>query len=283
MLFSDIKPYVRFARYLKLTNKTKFSAATPYDARLFYTKHGNGIIEVGNKKLEMKKGNLLLINPTVRYRLKTPADSVTYIAFNFDYTQSASHIQTPVIPAWGKNYNPKFLTEHVEFSDTPELNSFVYIPNIFTIDKTAENIINEHTKRLINYELKSSCLFSEILIEIIRHLQLPAGSDNTNINAVLDYIHNNFHMPLTNRDIAQKFSFHPNYLSQLVKTHTGLPMHKYLLQVRLTHASQLLESGNSSISKVAQKCGFSDVYHFSRYFKEVMKVTPSEFSKTSAK
>ena len=283
MLFSDIKPYVRYARHLKLTNKTKYSVATPYDARLFYTKNGNGIIEIGNQKFEMKKGTLLLINPAVRYHLKTPTDSVTYIAFNFDYTQSSSHIQTPIIPAWGKNYNPKFLTEHVEFSDTTELNDFVYLTNIFSIAKIAENIINEHTKRLINYQLKSNCLFTEILIEILRHLQLPASSNNTSINAVLNYIHDNYYLPLTNHDIAQKFSFHPNYLSNLIKKHTGLPLHKYLLLVRLTHASQLLESGNSSISEVAQKCGFSDVYHFSRYFKEVMNVTPSDFSKTSAK
>ena len=283
MLFSEIKPYVRFARYLKLTNKTTYPVTTPYDARLFYTKDGNGIIEIGNHKYEMKKGTLLLINSTVSYHLKTPTDFVTYIAFNFDYTQSASHIQTPIIPAWKKNYNPKLLTEYVEFFDTPELNSFVYIPNIFSINKTAENIINEHIKRLINYELKSSYLFSEILIEILRHLQFPVKSDNANINAVLDYIHNNYHMPLTNRDIAQKFSFHPNYLSQLIKIHTGLPTHKYILQVRLIHASQLLETENPSISKVAQKCGFSDVYYFSRYFKKVMKVSPSEFSKTSTK
>ena len=279
MLFNDIKPFVRFARYFSLTNETKCMPATPYDARLFYTKEGYGIINVSGQKFEMRKGSVLLINSAVPYHTKTPKEAVTYLAFNFDYTQSDRNKTIPIIPAWGDTFDKSKLIEHVEFSDKQQLNKFVYIQNIESIESIAEEIIKEHTKKLIDYELKSSYLLSEILVEIIRHSKIPATQDTTATKMVLDYIEKNYAEPITNLTLAEKFGFHPNYLSGLVKASTGLPMHKYLLQIRLLHAIELLETNALSISKVAQMCGFCDVYHFSRYFKSIMKISPSKFSK----
>lgn len=279
MLFSDIKPFVRFARFLKLTNKTKFSPATPYDARLFYTKEGAGVIEVMGQKFEMKKGSALLINSAVPYHTKTPKTSVTYLAFNFDYMQSANENALPVVPAWGDSFDEKKLTEHIEFSDKKQFNDFVYVPAINSIEYIAEEIIKEYAKKLINYELKSAYLLSEILVEIARHSEIPATQDTTATKMVLDYIEKNYASQITNLTLATKFGFHPNYLSSLIKASTGLPMHQYLLQIRLAHAIELLEINSFSITEIAEQCGFCDVYHFSRYFKSVMKITPSQFAK----
>lgn len=279
MLFADVKPFVRFARYLKLTNKTKYAPAIPYDARLFYTKDGSGAIEVMGQKFEMKKGSALVVNSAVPYHTKTPKSSVTYLALNFDFTQSHKDISFPIPPEWSDSFDEKKVTEHIEFTDKPQLNNFIYIPNIDSIEGKVEEIIKEHIKKLIDYELKSSFLFSEILVEIMRHSEIPATQNTTATKTVLDYIEKNYATQITNLTLAEKFGFHPNYLSSLIKASTGLPMHQYLLQIRLTHAIGLLESGALSVSEIAERCGFCDVYHFSRYFKSVMKISPSKFSK----
>ncbi len=281
MIFSDIKPFVRFARHFMLTTKTKYAPATPYDARLFYTKEGSGVIEVMGQKLKMEKGSALLINSAVQYHTKTPKASVTYLAFNFDYTQSGRDMSFPVAPAYGDSFYDEKLIEHIEFSDKPQLNKFIYIPNIEDIEPIAESIIEEHTKKLINCELKSSYLFSVLLVDIMRYLETPATQDTTATKEVLEFIQENYNLPLNNSSIAKKFGFHPHYLSTLIKASTGLPMHQYLLQIRLTHAVELLETHCFSINEIATKCGFCDVYHFSRFFKEKMKITPSQFLKDS--
>lgn len=279
MLFADIEPFVRFARYISLTNKIKYEPVTPYDARLFFTKEGSGFIEVMGQKFEMKQGSALVINSAVPYHIKTPKSHVVYLAFNFDYSKSAKDISIPVVPARRNSFDEKKLTEHIEFSDKKQLNDFLYIPNIANIEKKAEEIIKEQTKMLIGYELKSTYLLSEVLVEIIRHSEIPATQDTTVTKKVLDYIEKNYASPITNLTLAKEFGFHPNYLSSLIKASTELPMHQYLLQIRLTHAVRLLENGSLSVSEVAEQCGFCDVYYFSRYFKSVMKISPSQFTK----
>lgn len=57
----------------------------------------------------------------------------------------------------------------------------------------------------------------------------------------------------------------------------GISIHEYLIQLRLQEASTLLWKTELSISEVAGKLGYRDVYFFSRQFKSRMRVTPTEF------
>ena len=86
MLFNEIKPYVRFSRYLLLDAKSLYFPTYPCDARVFYTQKGSGQIEIEGNIYEMKEGSAVYINSGVKYHLKTPVKSVTYLAVNFDFT-----------------------------------------------------------------------------------------------------------------------------------------------------------------------------------------------------
>lgn len=53
-----------------------------------------------------------------------------------------------------------------------------------------------------------------------------------------------------------------------------------LLFIRLTEAKMLLSSTNMKVAEVAETCGFSNVYYFSRAFKKHIGMPPSEFART---
>ena len=126
MQLSHIRPYVRYARTLALSRTSSYPAYIPYDARLFYAMQGSVIITVGGHQIKMKKGAAILINSGVQYTLRSPSESVTYMAVNFDYTDENSSLTTPVNPATKKDYDPSKLISHVEFENEKEskLNSF---------------------------------------------------------------------------------------------------------------------------------------------------------------
>ena len=277
MLFSDIKPFVRFARYFPLDYSASFTPHIPYDARLFYAHDGHGAIELDGNIFRMEEGSVLIINSGIEYHIKTPENNVTYIAFNFDYTQSHNNIKVPVPPEIKSNFNPKNIIENVEFQDFKVLDSYIYIHNIDSIQKIAAKIVTEFTRKHIGYELKTSCMFAEILVECLRKAESEPSIQNNIANEVINYIHKNYNIPLTNIKIGGVFNLHPNYISKLIKQSTGVPLHKYILHVRLLHAIELLEIGTFSIGEIANKCGFCDVYYFSRYFKSAMNMTPSEY------
>ena len=53
----------------------------------------------------------------------------------------------------------------------------------------------------------------------------------------------------------------------------------YLLNLRVMKAVTLLETSGKNITEIAFDCGFQDSNYFSRQFKKVMDITPSEFQK----
>ena len=59
----------------------------------------------------------------------------------------------------------------------------------------------------------------------------------------------------------------------------GMPPIRYLTMLRLNASKKLLAETDQSIETIAQKCGFTDQFYFSRVFKRQCGVTPSEFRK----
>ena len=66
-------------------------------------------------------------------------------------------------------------------------------------------------------------------------------------------------------------------LYRKMKALTGLSPNRFIVDVRLKRAAQLLESQAYTISEVAYKVGFSDMHYFSTCFKRMFGMTPSEY------
>ena len=50
-----------------------------------------------------------------------------------------------------------------------------------------------------------------------------------------------------------------------------------MLRKRIARAKALLSRGEQPVIEIALQCGFSDQSHFSKTFRQVVGVTPSEF------
>ena len=279
MLFCDIKPFIRFARYMTLNGSSSFLPRVPCDARFFYTVGGKGEITVDGKDIYMNKGDVLIINSGIEYRIMPPEEYVGYIVFNFDFTWEHSYITAPVPPVLPKNFLPESITEHTTFSDFAAADRYVHIQSIEAVQKRAAKIVREYTEKKIAYELKASCIRAEILADCMRRTEIQTPDFGSVADKVINYLQKNYNRPLTNIEIGSMFGLHPNYISKLIKQVTGIPLHRYILHVRLLHAIELMESGTGSIGDIALSCGFCDIYYFSRYFKSVMKMPPSEYIK----
>ena len=117
MKFFDIKPFIRYARLMKVTADTVYPYYRPYDSRLFYVKEGEGEIELNGQTIHMTKGSVVIISAGYEYLVKAPENSITYIAFNFDFTQNAASHQTPVIPADSKSFKSENILDRTFFED----------------------------------------------------------------------------------------------------------------------------------------------------------------------
>ena len=70
-----------------------------------------------------------------------------------------------------------------------------------------------------------------------------------------------------------------SYFLRLFKETHGISPKRYIIRLKINYACDLLRLEQYTVSQVAEMCGFSDVYFFSRQFKEYMGITPRDFVK----
>lgn len=82
-------------------------------------------------------------------------------------------------------------------------------------------------------------------------------------------------------DIANALYFNPSYLSHIFKAETGISLNKFINQLRIREAKRLFDTTAFSVGTVAMDTGYYNFSYFSKQFKEIYHVTPSEYKKTT--
>lgn len=80
-------------------------------------------------------------------------------------------------------------------------------------------------------------------------------------------------------EIAGALFVNKNYLARVFKETTGSTLLQYHNRLRCQRAQELLMDPGYSMSVIAFKSGFASASHFSRIFRNVTGLTPSEYRK----
>lgn len=93
----------------------------------------------------------------------------------------------------------------------------------------------------------------------------------------VEFIDKNFHKDITLEDVSSAVSLSPYYFSKLFKSETGENFIDYLTCVRINKAKELLKNKSLSVKEICFTIGYSDPNYFSRNFKKIVGVTPTEY------
>ena len=98
------------------------------------------------------------------------------------------------------------------------------------------------------------------------------------VEAARRYIAANYSDPdLGLNGVSDALGLHPAYLSRLMKQELGTPFSKYLTNIRISKAVQLMRDPNMRIWQVAEMVGYSGGNYFSTAFKKVLGVSPADY------
>lgn len=96
---------------------------------------------------------------------------------------------------------------------------------------------------------------------------------------IIKYIENNYMEKITIEDMAEELGFSKSHFMKFFKNAFGTTFIDYLNEYRLTMASRLLISSESSILDIAAEVGFDNLSYFNRLFKCRFLVSPREYRK----
>ena len=268
MRLSEINPFVRFARVHKKPISSAYIVAP--DHRLFLCVEGEGVITVGDRDYPMRVGTLLMIRAGVAYKGKSTAGT-TLLAYNFDLMLTPSSTETPIsyLPSDAFRDSMRAEPEHYWISELTD--DLLYVPSFYERERLDEIIVEYDGKRSFHTE-RCGALLKDVIISAVRraHSDTAVGKGAE----ILAYLREHYAEPLDNESVAAHFSYHKNYVNQILKSELGETLHGYLLRYRIERATALLSSGEYSVAEVATLVGFADLSHFSRAFKKITGLPP---------
>lgn len=83
--------------------------------------------------------------------------------------------------------------------------------------------------------------------------------------------------PVSVNELARRTGYSPIHFARVFKNVTGLLPREFMIQARIARAKQLLRESPLSIGEISDALGYSDVFFFSRQFKERTGLSPTRF------
>ncbi len=99
------------------------------------------------------------------------------------------------------------------------------------------------------------------------------------IHQAQQYIEAHLDGELTLEQVAAQIFLNPVYFSVIFKNETGVNFSKYVVAARIARAKELLRDPGLNIAEVAAQVGYKNHKHFTKLFKKVTGITPSEYRK----
>jgi len=130
------------------------------------------------------------------------------------------------------------------------------------------------------YVMQTRSRFMHILqrlMEMLVYEQDAYGFD-PRIKTAIRYITDRYAEPLSIGDVAETVGLNQVYFGALFKKETGVTFKDHVNKIRMNQAESMLRLGKLNVTEVAQKCGFSDVFYFSRLFKKIKGIPPSSIT-----
>jgi AraC-like DNA-binding protein len=240
---------------------------------LIWITKGSGVLTVDLKQHILTANSVCCITPGQVHQLKGNDEMEGYV-FLFTETFLYKHEH---------EFDPMY---HSGFFDT-----FSKSPNI-SISKEISAEMFEITRKMMKeydniYLFKTEILrryFKIFLIYLTRQFPgvLKTNMQSRNIELAEKFkslLEQHFITMKKVADYARLLSVTPNYLNEIVKKITGYPASHHIRQRIVLEAKRQAAYSDVCMKEVAWRLGFSDIAHFSKFFKNITGVNFSDFKR----
>lgn len=252
------------------------------EIEIIYVEEGKLHVKIGEQDMDGEAGDLFFVNPRELHLMSSPDGKVKYYTLLFPIEfisfQSLDELEANLLAPIRSNQLmlPQQLTDVALKKRVREI-----------VVKLIEDNRKIHHLDIREIGLSSHHLQTRIYLLQILQMLYEAGAltkaetaGNSNMQKeLLGYIQNHYTEKITLSMLAEEFHLSEKYISRYFVEHFYLPFSNYVVHLRLTHAKQLLETTEESVTEIALQSGFSNVSYFIRAFKNAYDKPPLKYRK----
>jgi len=277
-----IRPYVRHCgnqrrRAWLLPNRCLL------DYLLVYIAEGTGQFTVAGRTYPAKAGDLFWIPPGTPHEMEgyPPSMVCPFIHFDLIYRPEISHWDFS-IPGGMTDLNEFKPLIHPDMSKTVfgKLCGKISAWNSRRVGGLIDEVCLEAGRAQPYDFLRLSGLMMEILAEILRGQLGITNQYNEHIpmlEKAAEYMRTHSHREVSIEEAAEIGDLSASYFRYLFGLHYECSPREYLARTRIRKAKELMVGSGLTLSEIAEKTGFATVHSFSRAFKRLEGIPPSQY------
>jgi len=187
---------------------------------------------------------------------------------------------------------PSLYVVHFELPDVPN-DEGLDIPEAFTVPARHRQRLAARflalRREYVGREPAGALITAGIMLEMIglciRHCGRPAPFEHVmskswrNVEQALRFMEANSTRRLSVREISDRARLSASYFCRVFKEYAGLSPQQYLNRLRIERARALLADPAHNCTEIAGMCGFADVHTFSKVFKRLEGVSPTQWAR----
>lgn len=224
----------------------------------FYCTEGKGIISVDNKKYILKKNEAFCIPKNKRH-------------FYYACDEDPWSILWVHIKGEDTKYFPLDECRIIHFSTEASIN------RMFSLFDLLFRVLEVSYYSLGNFIYISQVLCLILAEVYCREKPKSASLENRQVTHIIRFMYKNLHKTLTLQQILKKFDCSKSHLNDIFQKATQHSPMDFYINLKMQEACKLLRSTDLLIYEIAEKLNYKDQYYFSRIFKKIIGVSPSEY------
>lgn len=237
------------------------------DYQLLYIASGKAYFTLGGKKKLVTPGHMVLYQP--------------YQEQNYEY--------------YGKD-NPEVYWIHFTGSDVKKIledhciplnDPVFYVGFSSSFAELFKSIINELLTCRIGYQDLLTMYFRQLLLTTQRSRAEKDASINMQMQEEVDlarkYFYEHYNEQISIEDYAASRNMSICWFQRNFKKVTGQSPMQFILDIRVSNAVNLLQNTTYSVKQISKIVGYDNPLYFSRLFKNIKGISPSEYRESSTK
>lgn len=268
-IFYTASPFVRDSLlYLQEMGRGKTLPSHTSDQRnmqcwlFFVVRKGSGSFFYRGKKYDLREGSCVFIDcgEPYTYSMDTDDWEICWVCFS----------GLPVMPVYDK---------YCEQGGRP-----VFIPKDLTgVCGIWSNLMDTAKASDSFTDMKINAYLSDLLALVMDEALLSEKGKCTtrgvSVEAVREYIDQNYASQIELDDLAERFGIDKGYLSKSFKKQVGQSIIEYTRVVRINKAKELLRFTDQTLDEIGKAVGITPGRYLSEVFKAVEGVVPSDYRK----
>ena len=243
---------------------------------MVYTDKGKVQICRDNETIELSQGELIFHRPNEFHSIKALNSSINLCVISFVCNSPAMIYFEKYHTLLAKELKP-FLTSILNESE----NTYVIPKN----DPLLKKLVKKENATIGGEQLIKTYL-EQLLILLIRNITKHGGLDvfpskesmeSHLVIGVKEFIEETIEKPFRINSLCANLGYSKSYLSRIFLEQTGLTIANYAVKKKIDKAKQLIRENNLNFAQIADALSFYNPQYFSRVFKRVTNMTPTEF------